>query len=118
LARKSLKLVRADRLLADGFRAFLELLRFGGAALSLVEIGEIAEAGGDQRMIRTKRLLANRERAFEQRLRLGKASLRFVERAEPSQRRREFGIVLAVALAGEIDIAFGSGTAAAVLFSP
>ena len=41
LARKGLELVRAERLLADGFRALRKLFCFGAAPFSLVEIGEV-----------------------------------------------------------------------------
>lgn len=107
LARQGLELVRAECLLADGFRALRKLFCFGAAPFSLVEIGEVDEAGGYQWVIGAERLLADRERAFEQRLRLGKARLRFVKRSEPSERGRVFRVVLAVALACKGDIALG-----------
>ena len=71
-----IRVLRTERLLADGEGAFVQRLGLGIAALRPVEHREVVETGADIRVLRAERLLADGEGAFVQRLGLGIAALR------------------------------------------
>ena len=73
----------------------------------MIKAGEIAEARCDQRMIRPERLLADGKRLLQQRLGVRVALLVLVDPAEPGDRGGVFGIVLAVRLPRQGDVALG-----------
>ena len=70
-----MRMLRSERLLADGEGAFEQRFSLGIAALRPLKQREVVQTDGDMRMLRTKRLLADGEGAFLQRFGLGIAAL-------------------------------------------
>ncbi|MGY4346569.1 hypothetical protein ACVWXM_003036 [Bradyrhizobium sp. GM7.3] len=83
-------------LLANGERALEQRLSLGVAALPLVERGEVAQFGSDQRGFETERLFHQHDGALVERLRQIVVALTGMNLAEVVQRGGEFATCVAL----------------------